>query len=384
MCDTFVLMTPAANWLAKNSDREPDEPQRVEYHQNNSGCNTQQTTYLKVTVPEKKYACWISRPAWMWGAEMGINEHGVAIGNEAVFTKLINRKKSALLGMDLLRLALEQSTTADEALEVISHYLLHYGQGGAAGYKDKKFFYDNSFLIMDSTAGWQLETAGDHWVAKRITEQNGKVAISNNLSIGTDYDRCSDGLLDFMLSNGFWHGKGEFDFKATLGTRFMPWAGRADKRRLCNLAGLDLLDTENVQAFQLADLLRRHLKGAVHSSNGDVCMHATGLLRPSQTTQSMICELSLTQHRLWMTGSTAPCISVFKPMIDPEQNWLLKHKNFWEQWLDIYRATEKDKELKQRLLQLNDATEPALWQADDKEATALLNQWWDKVQQLCL
>lgn len=39
----------------------------------------------------------------MWGAEMGANEHGLVIGNEAVWTKIDDDKTEKLLGMDLLR-----------------------------------------------------------------------------------------------------------------------------------------------------------------------------------------------------------------------------------------------------------------------------------------
>ena len=51
--------------------------------------------------------CILSKPSWMWGAEMGANSEGVCIGNEAVWNRLSNPQEDLvprLLGMDLLRL----------------------------------------------------------------------------------------------------------------------------------------------------------------------------------------------------------------------------------------------------------------------------------------
>ena len=48
----------------------------------------------------------LSKPAWLWGAEIGANDQGVAIGNEAVWNRLSDPEYDAvprLLGMDLLR-----------------------------------------------------------------------------------------------------------------------------------------------------------------------------------------------------------------------------------------------------------------------------------------
>eukprot|EP00957_Ditylum_brightwellii_P116940 8920561-Ditylum_brightwellii.AAC.1 len=65
---------------------------------------------------------------------MGANEHGVVGGNEAVSTLLSSELDTdvaagGLLGMDLLRLALERGHTAREAMEVCIDLLETYGQG---------------------------------------------------------------------------------------------------------------------------------------------------------------------------------------------------------------------------------------------------------------
>lgn len=52
------------------------------------------------------HAVVLSRPSWLWGAEMGANEHGVSIANEAVITKEPASETEALLGMDLVRLVI--------------------------------------------------------------------------------------------------------------------------------------------------------------------------------------------------------------------------------------------------------------------------------------
>ena len=51
-------------------------------------------------------AVMLSKPSWMWGAEMGSNSKGVSVGNEAVWTKAMDggdEKVERLLGMDLVR-----------------------------------------------------------------------------------------------------------------------------------------------------------------------------------------------------------------------------------------------------------------------------------------
>ncbi|KAI2583693.1 secernin 2, partial [Homo sapiens] len=168
-CDCFVSVPPAsaipAVIFAKNSDRPRDEVQEVVFVP--AGTHTPgsrlQCTYIEVEQVSKTHAVILSRPSWLWGAEMGANEHGVCIGNEAVWTKEPVGEGEALLGMDLLRLALERSSSAQEALHVITGLLEHYGQGGNCLEDAAPFSYHSTFLLADRTEAWVLETAGRLW-----------------------------------------------------------------------------------------------------------------------------------------------------------------------------------------------------------------------------
>ena len=94
MCDTFVAIKNSTQdgsvLFGKNSDREPNEAHEVvilpaaDYARG----ATVQCTYLKIPQVEHTSALLLAKPFWMWGAEMGLNEHGVVIGNEALFTRL--------------------------------------------------------------------------------------------------------------------------------------------------------------------------------------------------------------------------------------------------------------------------------------------------------
>ena len=69
-----------------------------------------------------------------------MNEFGVAIGNEGIWTRVLARDLAAAgrgegpdlgpTGMDLLRLGLERGRTAREALDTITSLLETHGQFG--------------------------------------------------------------------------------------------------------------------------------------------------------------------------------------------------------------------------------------------------------------
>lgn len=369
MCDTLAAKRGGAVWFAKNSDRQPQEPQRVEYHAAASGGAAKlRCTYIEIDGVADRLAVLISRPDWMWGAEMGVNEAGVAIGNEAVFSRRVMRRGAALLGMDLVRLGLERGQSAADAVEVIITLLEQYGQGGPAGYTNKNLRYDNSFMIADANDIFVVETAGRDWAVKRIEDS---WAISNGYTLGVDYDRVSR--------------PGECrDFKAANETWLMPRLAGAGARAAANREGIAAARNEPMSLAALASLLRAHANGDGFDggSNRDVCMHAGGPLRPSATTDSMIAKLAPGETpRAAFTGASAPCISLFKPALFGASAQTVMLAELWESGAALYRRAKQDRAFRAGLRKSIAQAEPEILNAiecgDQLRAEALAENWAD-------
>ncbi|KRX78410.1 Secernin-3 [Trichinella sp. T6] len=305
-CDTFVVLpTYTENRLVifgKNSDRPCNEVQEVIYiPAADHGADAKlKCTYIEIDQVPHTFAVVLSKPAWMWGAEMGSNEHGVVIGNEAVFTKLNSSDDSVerLLGMDLLRLGLERSKTARESVDVISSLLEKYGQGGRCS-DEMDMTYHNSFLMADRQEAWVLETAGRHWAAERV---EGFRNISNNLTISTNIQLLSKDAKKTALDNGWWTEDVPFDFSAIFGKN------GCDPRQI---AGHQLLlkytSNKNFTVENMISILRNEESG--------ICMGLGGSFVSTSSQVSILPSDSSLQCFHFFTGTPDPRSSGFKPFV---------------------------------------------------------------------
>ncbi|HRZ28426.1 MAG TPA: C69 family dipeptidase [Spirochaetota bacterium] len=316
MCDTMVSTprssTDGVMLVAKNSDREPNEAQNITFvpASDHPAGSRVKCTYIEIPQVKHTYAALLSRPFWMFGAEMGVNERGVAIGNEAVFTReKYHKNNDALLGMDILRLALERSRNAIEAVEVVTGLLAAHGQGGVHTMGGTKY-YHNSFIIADPSEAYVLETAGTHWAYKKVDDI---ASISNCLTIGDDYDRAWFGADETgrrKRKGGAVNFAG--DFSDVLYTHFAK--GRT--RKACSYDQLERIKG-SITSSDMMRILRSHNMPEPYrpgpSPMERICLHAGGLVS-TQTAGSMVAALKKGRPPLvYFTGTSAPCMSVYKP-----------------------------------------------------------------------
>lgn len=364
MCDTQVLRKNGATYFAKNSDREPNEAQLVVRIPpvENDNSPTVKTTYLEIPQTKKRFGVILSKPFWTWGAEMGVNDQGVVIGNQALFTK-VHDKKIGLIGLDLLRLALERGSNAQEAKLIIIQHLEKYGQGGICGYQDKTFSYDNSFIIADFNEAWVLETVNRYWVAKKVDKF---AAISNCLTIENDFDESSNGLQDFARKQGLYQND-KLIFNQIFSSWFLTYFSKAKQRFQTSCSLLSTLTRQpKIEIKDLINNLRTHTSTSNNHfsrTNSDICMHACGFVRRGQTCGSMVVELKENSINCFVTGTSAPCLSIFKPVnFNYNLNFgVLSETNqsptLWEKHERIHRYFLFNENRKKDLLETRDNAE---------------------------
>ena len=292
MCDTMVSLTEDGPLFAKNSDRDANEAQVLRWYpavDHAPGARVR-CTWAEIDQVPHTHAVLVSQPWWMWGAEMGANEHGVVIGNEAVFTRRAGGSADGtLLGMDLLRLALERAATAEDAVLTIVDLLERHGQGGSCSVEHPRFRYDNSFLVADRERAIVLETAGRRWATEHVSGRGR--SISNGLTIP--------------------------DFARTYADPVRGRVAQCAVRRARTQASADRADAPG----DLMAALRDHGGTAgphwspVNGALSAPCAHAGGLLTSTQSTASWVADLRASgPARHWVTGTSAPCTSIFKPV----------------------------------------------------------------------
>ena len=313
MCDTIVALSNSTKLshtiFAKNSDRPPNEAQIVKHipRQEFDSGTSLQCTYIEIPQVQNVNALFLSKPFWIWGGEMGVNEHGVAIGNEAVYSKDAV-PESGLLGMDLLRLGLERGKTATEALDVMTDLLESHGQGGICE-KDGVLTYHNSFLIADPSTAWVLETSRKRWVAQSVGNVR---AISNGYTIHKYWDRGSPDVKEYAAEQGWWDEESDFDFAEAYENEIMRYIARCDDRLACSneylhkyLGQLDF------------SLVAKHMRSHPDSwtpwtqESAAICQHASQN-NSFRTAGSQISILEKNPVH-WFTGSSNPCMSIYLP-----------------------------------------------------------------------
>jgi secernin len=386
MCDTLVALANSTKdgsvIFGKNSDRPRLEAQLISYIPRKKWTEKEvECTYISIPQVKETASVILSQPFWMWGAEMGANEYGVVIGNEAVHSYEPIRD-TGLLGMDLLRLSLERGKNALGSVQIITNLLEEYHQGGGCAFNDSSWSYHNSFIVADSKEAYVLETADDWWIVEKVVNVR---SISNGLSIRGKGDFRRKGIIQHAIEKAYCKDDDDFDFTLTFsGSDGVSPFSRGEKSQNLLFENVNQINPE-----MMMDFLREHEAG--------ICMHGG-----FESTGSQVSHLKDDEcHIHWFTGTTLPCLSIYKPYHFPadeqvflspgpytkvNQNWIwAKHSNFIKHNLNTdFKEKFGNLETKIKNQVKNIITKCSAQTRDkvNKDITYLNQQIWKSMQNL--
>ena len=361
-CSSFVVMgseTKTGDIIyAKNSDRPFNEAQPLIYypakdHPENSFTDC---SFIKIPQVKHTYACIGSKPHFFWGFEHGINEHGLMIGNEQVSGREIPERRWGLIGMDILRLALERARDAKEAIEVIDELLCTIGTGGAPGHRITPF--NSNFIISDPNESYMFESHQRKWVAKKVDRYG---YLANCYSIQEDYDLIADGTIEEACEKGWWHPDVAFNpAKAWTVDELLydESEGFVRYSRLGHLLSDKTASDEKIDVKYAMNVLRDHYEeipelNSIYSRAANkictICSHPGGVgygCASAASTVTVIRKDVPKELLFTYWGSMAPpCCSIFRPYYNidfiPDDlqhaESLYRSEDQWWQFIELER-----------------------------------------------
>lgn len=309
MCDTFVALPGTTRdqsvIFAKSADCEVNEANALiriprKKHAFGEGVRL---THLVIPQAQETYEVLLVKAWWTYGCEIGVNEYGLAMGEEAMYTtEDAQEEKDGIIGPDLMRIALERARNCQEAIALMTNLLEKYGQGGNCEMSGNSHF-DSSFLMADTQEAYVLETAGRKWALKQIKDIG---SISNLLLIGADWTKCS------VAS-----GSGSLDWAKTYGRPEVPPTLGSPDRQATTYQGL-VTTRGRISVKTAFDILRHHGEGyhpATADAHHNICVHAGPQKnRWWQAVGVMVTDVSPHGITAWVTGTSGTCVSIFKPV----------------------------------------------------------------------
>jgi len=290
--------------FAKSADCEVNEANaivRIPRRKHVKG-ETLRVTHLVIPQAEETYEVFLTKAFWTYGCEIGINEYGLAMGEEAVFTTEMTEEKDGIIGPDLMRLGLERAKNCQEAIDLMTALLEEYGQGGSAELKGNSHF-DSSFLMSDTSEAYILETAGRKWAVKKIEDFD---SISNMLGIATNWTTCSTAS-----------GTKKIDWAKTFALPEVPPTLGSPDRQCYTYDHLKEVKGQ-ITAQTMFKIMRHHNNGyhpATADAHRNICIHAGPQdNRWWQADGVMVTDVSEHGALIWVTGTSGNCISIFKPV----------------------------------------------------------------------
>lgn len=274
--ECFIALNPHSEEncviYGRNSLQSEGEVQEVVYFPSSEDSESVQCDGGAKIDCNQRLAVILSRSAGLWGGESGANSKNVTVG---ITWSDGEPTGEGLKSTDIVRLTLERSSSADEAISVIA--ALNDSNGNDAS----KF----SFIICDPKEAWLLSVGGKLWAAEQVTTGYHRISTSG-LAVTSKIDKSSDGLGEKLKECGLWDGSGDLDFAKSFSASptNKEWSGA---------------EPPVDGTFKLTDMFE--------------ILRTTGTESAQSSHVSTLIASGISCH--WFTATPNPRESVFKPFV---------------------------------------------------------------------